>query len=57
MGAPANATYIVQDPNATLTAEKVTGTDLILTPLRLHHLGVRGYGVCAEREDGEDRFF
>src|SRR5438309_5630567 len=32
MGAPVNATYIVEDADATLTAEKVTGTDLILTP-------------------------
>src|SRR5438132_2405922 len=32
MGAPANATYIVEDPDLTLTAEKVTGADLILTP-------------------------
>ncbi|SRR6266550_481576 len=32
MGAPVNATYIVEDADGTLTAEKVTGTDLILTP-------------------------
>ncbi len=32
MGAPVNATYIVEDADGTLTAEKVTGADLILTP-------------------------